>query len=100
MSAHPIPYERVDTLFWSCVGTAPEWFVCDEEVVSARRFLALDKAVAWIGRHVGTDDDLPRILARGEDGVLYWVRNRNGTELVRLNSFGNPDFDATMPAYD
>lgn len=93
MSTRPIPYERVDTFFWSYVGTAPTGFVCDDEVVSARKFLILDKAVQWIARHVKVGDEMPRILAYGDDDVLYWLRNREGTERVALDSYGNPNFD-------
>lgn len=97
MSVRPIPFQRVDTMFWSHVGTVPEWFVADEDVVSARMFSSVEKATEWAARVLARGEEIPRIVARGQDGVMYWVRNVG--ELIALNAFGNPDFSIQEPAY-
>ncbi len=97
MNTRPIPLNRVDTMFYACVGTAPEWFVRDEVVVSARKFSSVERALEWAARVVARGEEISRIVAPGEDGVMYWVRSAD--ERIALNAFGVPDFSANEPAY-
>lgn len=94
-STRPIPFNTVDTLFWSYAGTAPEWFVCDEEVVSAKQFASVGSANEWMRRRQD-GREMPRVLAVGDNGSLYWLTNGHH---VLLNAFGNPDFSADEPCY-
>ena len=97
MNARPIPFNRVDTMFYACVGTAPEWFARDEEVVSARKFSTVASALEWAARALARGQEISRIVAPGEDGVMYWVRSVD--ERIALNAFGVPDFSVAEPAY-
>lgn len=88
-SQRPIPFQNVHTMFWSHVGDAPDWFACDEEVVDAKKFCTIEKALEWIERLRKSGREIPRVIATGDDGRLYWLYNE---ERVVLNAFGNPDF--------
>lgn len=98
MSVRPIPYQRVETMFYSHVGTAPEWFVRDEEIVSTRKFSSIESASEWAARVLARGEEIPRIVAQDKyDGVMYWIRSVD--ERIALNAFGVPDFSANEPAY-
>lgn len=97
MSRRPIPYKKTETLFWTYVGTAPEWFVCDEEVVDAKLFSSIENAEEWIRRREEDGLSLPRVLACTNEGNMYWLTH--GVR-VALNAFGNPDFSTGEPAYE
>jgi hypothetical protein len=90
-SLRPIPFGKVQTMFWSHVGEAPEWFVCDEKIVEAYKFSRCGSATEWMERRCAANIALPdRIIAVGEDGCLYWMRD--GTDPIVLDAHGNPDF--------
>lgn len=85
-------------MFYSHVGTAPEWFVRDEEIVSTRKFLSIESASEWAARVIARGEEIPRIVAHDRnDGVMYWLRSVD--ELIALNAFGVPDFTVNEPAY-
>lgn len=82
-------------MFWSYVGEAPEWFVCDEKIVEAHKFSRWGSATEWMERRRVANVELPeRIIALGEDGRLYWMRE--GSDPIVLNAHGNPDFSHTF----
>jgi hypothetical protein len=98
-TCRPIPYNTTETLFWTCVGDAPEWFVYDDdEPVASKLFSSIELATEWMRRRQENGLDIPRVIARGENGSLYWL-TKDGVRVV-LNAFGNPDFSADQPAYE
>lgn len=98
MSSRPIPSNRIETMFWSCDGVAPAWFTLDTEAKPTRRLPSLELAMEWAERHRARGFEIPRIVAPGPGGVMYWIRN--GNEVIALNAFGNPDFATMMVIID
>lgn len=91
MSSRPIPFNKVQTMFWSYTGTAPEWFERDDNAVEAYKFGSLEKANEWMERRLAAGRELPeRVIAMGEDGRMYWMRE--GSDPIQVDMYGNPDF--------
>jgi hypothetical protein len=93
-SRRPIPYNKQETMFCSYVGQAPSWFKCDDKMVEAYRFSSFSNARLWMHRRrVGEFPPVERVIAMGEDGCLYWMREDD--EPIVLHALGYPDFSCT-----
>lgn len=78
-------------MFWSCSGAVPQWFECDDSAVEAYKFGSLEKANEWMERRRVQGRELPvRVIAMGDDGCLYWMRE--GSEPIQMDMHGNPYF--------
>ncbi len=95
--SRPIPFNRTETFFWSNVGEHPEWFTNDSAPVETCRLPNIQLGLEWMQRRRDSERDIPRVIAPDDTGTLYWLTEQHGP--VRLNAFGNPDFEYNMAAY-
>jgi len=96
MSRH-VPFNRVQTFFYSNDGTSPQWFANDSDQVETCQFSNINLGLEWVRRRRDTGMPYRRAIASDETGTTYWLHEHHG--LIRLDVFGNPDFVAMSPSY-
>lgn len=95
--SRPIPFNRIETFFWTSNGEKPEWFVNDTVPVETCKLPNITRALEWMQHRRDKGQAVPRVIAPDETGTLFWLHEHHGP--IRLNAFGNPDFVYNMPAY-
>jgi hypothetical protein len=94
--SRPIPFTRVET-FFGTTPNGPEWFKNDIAPVETYQLPNIMLGLEWMQRRRNDGREVPRVIAPDDTGVMIWLHEQYGP--IRLNAFGNPDFEYNMPAY-
>jgi hypothetical protein len=92
-----IPFNRIQTFFYSNDGTSPQWFQNDSDMIETCLFSNINLGLEWVQRRRDAGMSYRRAIASDETGTTYWLHDQHG--LIRLDAFGNPDFVSTSPLY-